>query len=72
MIVGILSYSKIFNKDRFEGIRDGDGRISVAVMPFQNMSGDTIWDIWQNGIQNELITKLSNSAELAVRTYQTM
>ena len=72
VVVGILAYPKIFNKDRFEGIRDGDGRISVAVMPFQNMSGDTIWDIWQNGIQNELITSLSNSTELSVRTYQTM
>ncbi len=72
VVVGILIYPKIFKKDKFEGIRDADGRISVAVMPFQNMTGDTIWDIWQNGIQNELITKLSNSKELSVRQYQTM
>ncbi len=70
--VGILAYPKIFKKDKFKNIRDVDGRISVAVMPFQNMAGDTLWDIWQNGIQNELITKLSNSKELAVRQYQTM
>ncbi|MDX2444147.1 MAG: tetratricopeptide repeat protein [Bacteroidales bacterium] len=72
VVVGILVYPKIFKKDKFEGIRDADGRISVAVMPFQNMTGDTIWDIWQNGIQNELITNLSNSDELSVRQYQTM
>ena len=53
-------------------IRDEYGRISIAVMPFQNMSNDTLWDVWQVGIQNELITNLSNSTELSVRQYQTM
>ena len=42
--VGILAYPKIFKKDKFKNIRDVDGRISVAVMPFQNMAGDTLWD----------------------------
>lgn len=72
VVVGILAYPKIFNKDNFKTIRDADGKISVAIMPFQNMTGDTMWNIWQNGIQNELITKLSNSTGLSVRTYQTM
>ncbi|MFZ2286109.1 MAG: hypothetical protein WAV93_03910 [Bacteroidales bacterium] len=44
-----------------------DSRISIAVMPFQNMTNDTVWDIWQNGIQINLITSLSNSEELRVR-----
>jgi len=72
IVVGILAYPKIFRKDKFEGIRDTDGRISIAVMPFQNMTDNIAWDIWENGIQNEIITKLSNSKELAVRTFQTM
>jgi len=72
VIVVILAYPKIFNKDKFATLRDKDGRISIAVMPFQNMTGDTIWDIWQDGIQNELITNLSNSKELSIRQYQTM
>ncbi|MEN8123106.1 MAG: hypothetical protein ABFS35_22400, partial [Bacteroidota bacterium] len=62
----------IFNKNKFEDIRDSDGRISIAVMPFQNLSGDTLYDVWQGGFQNLLITTLSNSEELSVRQYQAM
>lgn len=72
VLVVILICPKIFKKDKLATIRDEDGRISIAVMPFQNMTGDTLWDIWQDGIQNELITNLSNSKELSVRQYQTM
>ena len=68
----ILLYPKIFKTDVFKNIRDPDGRISVAVMPFQNMTNDTSWNIWQLGIQNEIISHLSNSTELAVRQFQTM
>ncbi len=70
VIVVILVYPKIFSKDRFEGIRDEDGRISITVMPFANLSGDTLYDVWQGGFQNLLITTLSNSEELLVRQYQ--
>jgi tetratricopeptide (TPR) repeat protein len=31
------------------------------------MTNDTIWDVWQDGVQNELITSLSSSEELNVR-----
>ncbi len=70
--VCILLYPKIFKRDKFENIRQEDGRISIAVMPFQNMTNDTLWNVWQVGIQNELISNLSNSTELSVRQYQTM
>ena len=69
--VCVLLYPKIFRADKFKEIRDEDGRISVAVMPFQNMTNDTLLDIWQAGIQNELITGLSNSEELSVRQFET-
>jgi TolB-like protein len=36
-------------------------------MPFQNMTNDTTWNVWQDGIQNELISFLTNSEELKVR-----
>ena len=37
-------------------------------MPFQNMTNDTTWNVWQNGIQDMLITTLSNLPdELKVR-----
>ena len=31
------------------------------------MTNDTIWNVWQDGIQNELITSLTSSKELKVR-----
>ena len=36
-------------------------------MPFQNMTNDTVWNVWQIGMQDILITSLSNSSELIVR-----
>ncbi len=72
VVVCILLYPKIFKKDKFEGIRDPDGKISIAVMPFKNLSGDTLYNVWQSGFQNLLITTLSNSEELSVRQYQAM
>jgi tetratricopeptide (TPR) repeat protein len=70
--VVILLYPKIFTKDKFEDIRDEDGRISIVVMPFQNVTGDTLFDGMELGLQNLLITSLSNSNEIAVRQTQTI
>jgi tetratricopeptide (TPR) repeat protein len=72
VIVVILFYPRLFNKDKFENIREEDGRISVAVMPFKNLTVDTLFNVWQEGVQNLLINKLSNSEELSVRQSQTM
>jgi tetratricopeptide (TPR) repeat protein len=68
----ILLYPKIFKADQFKDIRDEEGRISVAVMPFQNLSGDTLYTGLGLGLQNLLITGLSNSDELSVQQMQTM
>ncbi len=68
----ILAYPKIFKKDNFKDIRDGDGRISVAVMPIKNQTGDSIYNNWQDGFQNLLIGRLSNSDELIVQPFETM
>jgi TolB-like protein len=68
LIIGILLVCPgIFKNDQFKKLRTSDGRISVAVIPFRNMTNDTIWNVWQDGIQNLLITSLSNSEELKVR-----
>jgi hypothetical protein len=69
VIAAIIAYPKIFKRDTLEKLRSSGERISVAVMPFQNMTNDTIWNVWQVGIQNELITSLTNSEELKVRQY---
>ncbi len=67
----ILVYPKIFKRDNLEQLRS-KGKISIAVMPFQNMTNDTTWNVWQEGIQNELITSLTNSEELKVRQTETI
>jgi hypothetical protein len=71
-IAAILGYPKIFHRDTFEKLRSSGEGISVAVMPFQNMTNDTTWNVWQDGIQNELITSLTNSEELKVRQTETI
>jgi TolB-like protein/Tfp pilus assembly protein PilF len=65
----ILAYPKIFKPDTLKKIRSSGERIAVAVMPFQNMTNDTIWNVWQDGIQNEIINNLTNSEELIVKQY---
>jgi len=72
IVVFVLDVFNIFNKDKLDNIRNEDGRISVAVMPFDNLTGDSLYSTWQVGIQNLLIQKLSNSEELSVRQSQTM
>jgi tetratricopeptide (TPR) repeat protein len=67
IVVGILAYPKIFKRNMLEKLRSSGERISVAVMPFQNMTGDTTKKFWQEMIQDNLITLLSNSEELKVR-----
>jgi tetratricopeptide (TPR) repeat protein len=72
LIVGVLSYPKIFIKDRFHDIRDEDGRISIAVLPFENLTGDSSLDAYQRGISSLIIDGLVNSPQLAVRDDQSM
>ena len=60
LIVALLAYPKIFKRDKLENLRSSDGRISVAVMPFQNLTTDTIWNVWQYILQDNLINYLSN------------
>jgi len=50
-----------------QGMETPDGRISIAVMPFYNMTWDTSWNIWQGGMQECLISVLSNNKELKLR-----
>jgi len=67
LVVAIIAYPKIFRQDTLEKLRSSGERISVAVMPFQNMTNDTTWNIWQDGIQNNLVSSLANSDELKIR-----
>lgn len=72
VLVCILAYPRVFKGDQLDDLRDEKGRISVSVMPFENLTGDTLFYPWQGGLQNLMISELSNSAELEVRQYMTM
>ncbi len=65
--VVILAWPRIFKRDTLERLRSSSERIAVAVMPFQNMTNDTTWNVWQDGIQDILISSLSNSEEFKIR-----
>jgi tetratricopeptide (TPR) repeat protein len=67
IIASILTYPKIFKRNTLEKLRSSGERISVAVMPFQNMTNDTTWNVWQDGIQELLVTALGNTEELRIR-----
>ncbi len=70
--VGYLIFNKIHKSKKSDDLISSDGRISIAVMPFHNMTNDTILNVWQDGIQTNLITSLSNSGELKVRQIETI
>ncbi|MCJ7450081.1 MAG: tetratricopeptide repeat protein [Bacteroidales bacterium] len=72
VIAAIFAYPKLFKRNTLEKLQSSGERISVAVIPFQNMTNDTIWNVWQDGIQNELITSLTNSEEIKVRQLETI
>jgi AraC-like DNA-binding protein/tetratricopeptide (TPR) repeat protein len=67
-ITGFLIYRRINASGRLDNMITGsDGRIAIAVIPFRNMTNDTIWNIYQDLIQLNLISSLSNNKELQVR-----
>jgi len=68
--MGILIYPKIFNQDKLKDVRNSEGKVPLAVLPFENLTGDTLLNAWKGGLQDLLITGLSNSEELSVRQYQ--
>jgi tetratricopeptide (TPR) repeat protein len=75
LILGVVSfrvYSKIHKTDSTDKLLSSDGRISVAIMPFLNMTRDSVFDIWQDGIQQNLISWLSNFEELKVKQVETI
>ena len=72
IIYVVFDQFNFFRKDKFEDIRDPEGKISIAVMPFENQTGDTTLDFFQRGISSLIINGLGTSSELAVCDDQTM
>jgi tetratricopeptide (TPR) repeat protein len=72
VIAAILVYPKIFEKNKLEKLKSSDGRISIAVMPFDNLTGDPNLDFWQRGISELLINDLGTSDDISVFSSQTI
>lgn len=72
IVAAVLTNLKLFRKDKFSDVRDSDGRISLAVIPFENLTGDTTLNWFSRGMSSLLINGLGSSEELAVRDDQTM
>ncbi len=66
ILAGIFFYPKIFKQDR-KDFFSAKGEITVAVMPFQNLTNDATRNFWEVMIQDNLITSLSNARELKIR-----
>jgi tetratricopeptide (TPR) repeat protein len=64
IIAGIIAYPKIFKRNTLDKLRSSGEKIAVAVMPFQNLTNDTLtWNVYQEIIQNSLTSYLSNFPE---------
>jgi adenylate cyclase len=50
----------------FSGVQSADARPSVAVLPFDNMSGDDGQNYFADGLTEDIITELARNAELQV------
>jgi len=68
LILVFLVWKKIHKADPFVK----DNRITIAVLPFRNRTNDTTWNVWEEGIQESLITWLSNSNELRIIRKETI
>jgi tetratricopeptide (TPR) repeat protein len=62
----ILASRDIFRKDPLERLRSSDKKLSVTVMPFRNLTNDTVLDGWAEWIQTDIISFLSGTKELEV------
>jgi tetratricopeptide (TPR) repeat protein/AraC-like DNA-binding protein len=67
LTVLFLTNNKIKISERTGLLMSSDIKISIAVMPFQNMTNDTIWNKCQDWIQQSLISSLANTGEILVR-----
>jgi tetratricopeptide (TPR) repeat protein len=72
IVAMILSYPKIFKHNTLKNLRSSGEGITVAVMPFQNLTNDTTKNFWQEMIQDNMITALSNSEILKVRQIESI
>jgi AraC-like DNA-binding protein/tetratricopeptide (TPR) repeat protein/TolB-like protein len=71
-IVVFISFPGLFERNILDRPALPGARTSIVVFPFLNMTKDTIWQIWQTGIQQSLISSLSNIGELKVKQQESI
>lgn len=73
VLAGVFVYPKIFKTDSLNNLRASDGRIPIAVLPFQNMSNDSTLNYLEEWIPESVISYLSNfSEDFQVRQTETI
>ncbi len=68
LLLVIFIYPALFKSKSLENLRSHPGELSVAVLQFQNLTNDTLRNIWKDMIQENLISALYNTRELHVRS----
>ena len=67
MITSVLAVSYLLQRKFVSGpASEAEPKKSIAVLPFQNLSGDPDNAYFANGIQEEILTRLSSIADLKV------
>ena len=69
-LLGLFVYPRLNKGKSFKNLRSLTRELSVAVLPFQNLTNDTLRNIWKDMIQENLISALYNTRELHVRSKQ--
>jgi len=72
IVASVLFFPRIFHTGKYKVARGYDGRISLAVNTFDNLTGDTLLNSWRLGISELLIYNLGTSKELSVQNSRTM
>jgi tetratricopeptide (TPR) repeat protein len=72
IIAAVIAWPNIFKRNSLERLGSSGEKISIAVMPFQNLTNDTTCNILKEAIQMSLISTLSNTNELKVRQKETI
>lgn len=70
-VVTFNSYVRSFISS-FSGPDSETEKFSIVVLPFRNMTNDTVWNIWQEGIQSVIINFLSSSGDFIIRSEQSV
>jgi len=68
IISGVIFIPKLLIQKASVEKESSDKRIGIAVFPFKNMTNDSIWNNYQDIIQQNLISTLAYSPDIKVRT----